>query len=90
MASQPITKVYIDLSRLCLTPFTTGIQRVAKAVVLRMLKNPKLDVVLLCDLPCHTQWRILPHDAFITYDTKQSGSPSRLSKRITFTLRSIS
>lgn len=83
MASQPITKVYIDLSRLCLTPFTTGIQRVAKAVVLRMLKNPKLDVVLLCDLPCHTQWRILPHDAFITYYTKQSGSPYGAAPPIT-------
>ena len=34
-----MTHIYIDLSRLCLTPFTTGIQRVAKEIVLRMLRD---------------------------------------------------
>ena len=69
------THVYIDLSRLCLTSFTTGIQRVAKAIVLRMLENPKLEVTLLADLPSHTEWRILPHDAFTEYYTAHTGSP---------------
>ena len=69
------THVYIDLSRLCMTSFTTGIQRVAKAIVLRMLDNPALDVTLLADLPSHTAWRILPHDAFTAYYTEHMGSP---------------
>ena len=38
------TRIYMDLSMLCLTPFTTGIQRVAKEIVLRMLKNP--DIII--------------------------------------------
>lgn len=69
------THVYIDLSRLCMTTFTTGIQRVAKEIVLRMLNNPALEVTLLADLPSHTAWRILPNDAFAAFYTKQIGSP---------------
>ena len=69
------TRIYIDLSRLCLTPFTTGIQRVAKEIVLRMLKDPALSVTLLADLPSHTAWRVLPHEAFTKYYTEQEGSP---------------
>ena len=70
-----MTNVYIDLSRLCLTPFTTGIQRVAKEIVLRMLRNDAVSVTLLCTLPSQTSWRILPHDAFTRYYTKKTGSP---------------
>lgn len=70
-----MTNVYIDLSRLCLTPFTTGIQRVAKEIVLRMLRNDAVSVTLLCTLPSQTSWRILPHDAFTRYYTEKTGSP---------------
>ena len=69
------TAVYIDLSRLCLTTFTTGIQRVAKSIVLRMLQNPDLDVTLLAECPNHIQWRVLDPDAFAAYYTEQTGSP---------------
>ncbi len=69
------TRIYIDLSRLCLTPFTTGIQRVAKEIVLRMLKDPALSVTLLADLPSHTAWRVLPQAAFTKFYTEQEGSP---------------
>lgn len=73
--SVPLSRVYIDLSRLCLTPFTTGIQRVAKAVVRRMLQNPQLEVILLCALPSQTAWRILPHEAFLAYCRGTCASP---------------
>lgn len=71
----PKTRVYIDLSRLCLTPFTTGIQRVAKEIVLRMLHHPELEVTLLSALPSQTAWRVLPHTAFTAYYTEGIGSP---------------
>lgn len=83
------THIYIDLSRLCMTAFTTGIQRVAKAIVLRMLENPKLEVTLLADLPSHTGWRILPHDAFIEYYTNHTGSPYGSGKIRTLTPQEI-
>ena len=70
-----MTHIYIDLSRLCLTPFTTGIQRVAKEIVLRMLQDARVSVTLLCTLPSQTAWRVLPHDAFIRYYTEKTGSP---------------
>lgn len=76
----PITQIYIDLSRLCLTPFTTGIQRVAKEIVLRMLQDDTVSVTLLCSLSSHTAWRILPHDAFIQYYTEKIGSPYGVGK----------
>lgn len=67
--------IYMDLSRLCMTPFTTGIQRVAKELVLRMLRMPDISLTLLAALPAQTAWRILPHDAFLTYYTEKKGSP---------------
>ena len=70
-----MTHIYIDLSRLCLTPFTTGIQRVAKEIVLRMLRDESISVTLLSTLPSQTAWRILPHDAFIRCYTEKTGSP---------------
>lgn len=70
-----MTRIYIDLSRLCLTPFTTGIQRVAKEIVLRMLQDESISVTLLCTLPSQTAWRVLPHDAFTRYYTEKTGSP---------------
>ena len=69
------TRIYMDLSRLCLTPFTSGIQRVAKEIVLRMLKDPAISLTLLADLPTHTGWRVLPHEAFVKYYTEKEGSP---------------
>lgn len=71
----PETRIYIDLSRLCLTPFTTGIQRVAKEIVLRMLHHTELAVTLLAALPSQTAWRVLPHDAFAAYYTEGGGTP---------------
>lgn len=71
----PETRVFIDLSRLCLTPFTTGIQRVAKEIVLRLLQNDALEVTLLASLPSQTAWRVLPHEAFTAYYTEKTGSP---------------
>ncbi len=65
--SVPYTRVYIDLSRLCMTPFTTGIQRVAKAIVTRMLQDKRAEVILLCALSSHTAWRVLPHKEFFAF-----------------------
>lgn len=41
------TPVYIDLSRLAMTTFVSGIQRVAREIVSRLLKDETLDVKLL-------------------------------------------
>ena len=69
------TRVLIDLSRLCMTPFTTGIQRVAGEIVLRLLHDSSLEVTLLAAPPSQTAWRILPHDAFIRCYSGEGGSP---------------
>ena len=69
------TRVYMDLSRLCLTTFTSGIQRVAKEIVLRLLREPSISLTLLADLPTHTACRVLPQEAFIRYYTEKEGSP---------------
>ena len=84
-----MTHVYIDLSRLCLTKFTTGIQRVAREIVLRMLKDPSLEVTLLADMPSHTEWRVLPHDAFTEFYTKGTGSPYGTGKTVIVRPREI-
>ncbi len=63
----PLARVYIDLSRLCMTPFTTGIQRAAKKIVTRMLHDDRLEIILLSALPSQTAWRVLPHAAFTAF-----------------------
>ena len=40
-------KIYIDVTNLLRVDFLTGIQRVVREVVLRMIRNRKLDIVLL-------------------------------------------
>ncbi len=69
-------RVYIDLSRLCMTPFTTGIQRAAKAIVTRMLHDTRLEVTLLRALPSQTAWHIVPQDAFAAFCEGISPTPS--------------
>ena len=61
---QSKTRVYLDVSRLCLTKFTTGIQRVAKEIILRFLDDPALDVTLLSDAGTHGTWRVIPNAGF--------------------------
>ena len=61
----PKTRVYMDVSRLCLTKFTTGIQRVAKEIVLRFLEDPALEVTLLSDSGTHDAWRVIPREGFL-------------------------
>lgn len=68
-------RVYIDLSRLCMISFTTGIQRTAKKIVTRMLRDTRIEVVLLSALPSQTAWRVLPHDAFIAFCEGTAPSP---------------
>ena len=62
---QSKTRVYVDVSRLCLTKFTTGIQRVAKEIILRFLKDPALEVTLLSDSGTHGTWRVIPEAGFL-------------------------
>ena len=83
------TRIYMDLSRLCLTPFTSGIQRVAKEIVLRMLKDPAISLTLLADLPTHNGWRVLPHEAFVKYYTEKEGSPYGIGRPLIVTPEDI-
>ncbi len=71
----PLARVYIDLTRLCMTPFTTGIQRAAKAIVTRMLQDVRLEIILLRALPSQTAWRIVPHDTFAAFCEGTSPTP---------------
>lgn len=84
-----MTHVYIDLSRLCLTKFISGIQRVAREIVLRMVNNPALEVTLLADMPSHTAWRVLPQDAFTAFYTEGTGTPFGTGKPVVLTPRDI-
>ena len=75
----PETRVYIDLSCLCRTPFISGIQRVAREIVRRLLADPALEITLLAALPSQTAWRVLPHNVFLSGETGYSGTPDILT-----------
>lgn len=69
-------KIYIDLSVLINTAFLTGIQRVSREIVLRLLKSPELDINLLCYSNENEQFRLIDNDAFIDYYENKTGSAS--------------
>ena len=60
-------KIYIDLSVLINTNFLTGIQRVSREIVLRLLKSTDLNIVLLFYSNENECFRIIDNSAFIDH-----------------------
>lgn len=57
-------KVYIDLTNLMTVNFLTGIQRVVKEIVVRMLENKTHELVLLAYYPTRNAYQKLDNAAF--------------------------
>ena len=86
------THVYIDLTKLCEAPsYLTGIQRVVREIVLRMLKNPALECTLLSETLCTNGggYKILSSDSLAAYFTGHEGSPYDNASPRVITLREI-
>lgn len=60
-------KIYIDVTNLLRVDFLTGIQRVVREVVLRMIRNRKLDIVLLNYHEGYKEFQIIDAQKFMDY-----------------------
>lgn len=60
-------KVYIDVSNLLAVDFVTGIQRVVREVVVRMLHDKELELVLLSCVKGEESFSILDNEKFLDY-----------------------
>lgn len=70
-------KVYIDLSNLMKVNFITGIQRVVREIVIRMLKSNKFDLVLMIYVPEKRVFICLDNQQF--YECFALGTASKSS-----------
>lgn len=67
-------KVYVDVSNLLIVDFVTGIQRVVREVVVRMLQDPELEVVLLSCAKGEENFSILDNEKFLDHFWRHTGS----------------
>lgn len=73
------TTFYIDVTQLCRVEFLTGIQRVVREIVLRMLQDSSLRVVLLCYFPEKHCFRVLSSQRFAAFYGAGKGSRTELA-----------
>jgi len=66
-------KVYIDISKLIMVDFITGIQRVVREIVVRMVKSDKFDVVLLNYNRKIREFEIISNDKFLAHFEHNQG-----------------
>ncbi|MBR1738442.1 MAG: glycosyltransferase, partial [Firmicutes bacterium] len=71
-------KIYIDITNLMQTEFLTGIQRVVREILLRMVKEEKYDIVLLSYLINNECYEIIDKNEFVSYFGEHSGESSSL------------
>ena len=79
-------KIYIDLSNLMIVDFVTGIQRVVREVVLRMLENKKNEYILMTYSFRKNSFQQLDNEKFYDYFMNGTGEKSDifLARKIEF------
>ena len=71
-------KVYIDISNLMNVSFLTGIQRVVREVVTRLLKSDELEVVLLSSNAGKFYYNILDNEKFLEFYISGNGKKRQI------------
>lgn len=71
-------KIYIDVTNLIGVDFLTGIQRVVREVVLRMIRNRRLDIDLLCYHEGYKEFQIVDKQLFYDYFSDGKGDKYEL------------
>lgn len=71
-------KIYIDISVLTLATFITGIQRVAREIILRLLEKGKLEIVLLHYNAKEDAYHIIDNQRFAQYYSGHGGGKNRM------------
>lgn len=71
-------KVYMDISVLTLATFITGIQRVTREVILRLLESGDPEIVLLHYHAGQDSWHIIDNQRFVRYYRDHKGVKNRM------------
>lgn len=82
--NQKKPKVYVDLSMLMQVSYLTGVQRVVREVVLRLLKKTDREIILLAYNSENENFKILDRDAFLDFFENNIGS-----RAVCYTKKSI-
>ena len=67
-------KIYIDVSMIMQVSYMTGIQRVVREVVLRLLKKESLSVTLLCYNSKNENFKIVENEKFYDFFAEHAGT----------------
>lgn len=71
-------KVYMDITVLTLATFITGIQRVTREIILRLLESGNPEIVLLHYNAREDAWHIIDNRRFVRYYRDHRGVKSRM------------
>lgn len=71
-------KIYMDISVLTLATFITGIQRVTREIILRLLESGNPDIVLLHYNAREDAWHIIDNQRFVGYYRDHRGMKNRM------------
>lgn len=71
-------KIYMDISVLTLATFITGIQRVTREVILRLLESGDPDIVLLHYHAGQDAWHVIDNQRFVRYYRDHKGVKNRM------------
>lgn len=82
-------KIYIDVSNLMTVDFVTGIQRVVREVVVRMLKEDSLETILLVSPRGQEHFYILDNEKFFDFFVFDKGEKNQCVTNKTCDLKSI-
>lgn len=71
-------KVYIDISVLMLTPFITGIQRVTREVIVRLMEQNECDIILLKYNAAKASYNKIDNKAFYDFFVNNKGIKEKM------------
>ncbi len=74
-------KIFIDISVLTLATFVTGIQRVTREIIVRLIENKELEVVLLHYNAARNTYFKIDNAAFIDYYVNNQGIKEKMITR---------
>ena len=66
-------KIYVDITNLMEVNFLTGIQRVVREVLVRLVKYENMEIILLRYSPLEEEFKKLDNENFYKYFKENNG-----------------
>ena len=82
-------KIYVDITNLMEVNFLTGIQRVVREVLVRLVKYENMEIILLRYSPLEEEFKKLDNENFYKYFKENNGEKSEIETEETINIASM-